>query len=176
MATYNSFLEALASGGRSNEIPPADDVYGWLIGGWELDLIVHDDQGGIHESKGEAHFSWVHEGRAVQDVFINPRRTERSPAPPKIGSNWYGSTFRVYDPSIKAWRVTWFNPVTTTGAELIGRWHGKDIVQEGTYSDGASICWTFTDIGTDSFLWRGERQETDGSTWRLQVEFRGRRL
>jgi hypothetical protein len=176
MTTYDTFAEVLESHGRAPEIASADDVYGWLIGGWELDVMVYDPQGGVHESKGEAHFSWVLDGRAVQDVFINPRRADRTPALAKIGSNWYGSTFRVYDPSIKAWRVTWINPVTGAGAELIGRWQGKEIVQEGRYSDGASIRWTFTDIGPESFRWLGERQESDGLTWRLQVEFVGRRM
>ena len=54
MTDYETFTEALESHGRAPEIASADDVYGWLIGGWELDVKVYDDQGGMHESKGEA--------------------------------------------------------------------------------------------------------------------------
>lgn len=175
MATHDSFLEVLPSEVRSPEIPLGDDVYGWLIGGWELDVVIHDDHGNTRRSRGEAHFSWVLEGRAVQDVWISPRRIERGPAP-FPGFDMYGTTLRIYDPTLRAWRVTWFNPVNGDRAELIGRWHGKDILQEGTSSRGNAIRWSFTDITPESFRWLGERREPDGRTWRLQADFHARRL
>ena len=170
-----SFLEILPASERSPEIPVADDLYGWLIGSWELDLTAYDDDGNVTESTGEAHFAWVLEGRAVQDVFINPRRSDRGPQSPKF-ANWYGTTIRIYDPSIHAWRVSWFNPHDGIRAELIGRRDGKDIVQEGKFPDGTSIRWTFSEITKDSFRWRGECLERDGKGWKLQVEFRGRKI
>lgn len=164
---------ALAAPGRSREIPEALDAYGWLIGSWEIDLVGYDDDGNVIHSTGEAHFAWVLEGRAVQDVFINPRRSDREPGSPKF-ANWFGTTIRIYDPSIQAWRVNWFNPHDGIRAELIGRRRGKEIVQEGTFPDGTRIRWTFSDITANSCRWRGERLDPDG-TWRLQVEFRARR-
>jgi hypothetical protein len=166
---------ALAATGRSREIPEAMDAYGWLIGSWELDLTGYDDQGNVVQTTGEAHFAWVLEGRAVQDVFINPRRFDRGPDSAKF-ANWFGTTIRIYDPSIEAWRVNWFNPQDGVRAELIGRKRDKEIVQEGKFPDGTPIRWTFSDITSGSFLWRGERLESDSKTWRLQVEFRGRRM
>jgi hypothetical protein len=165
---------ALAATSRSREIPEAMDVYGWLVGSWELDLVGYDDEGKVIRSTGEAHFAWVLEGRAVQDVFINPRRSDREPASPKF-ANWFGTTIRIYDRAIQAWRVNWFNPHDGIRAELIGRRRGNEIVQEGKFPDGTSIRWTFSEIAADSCLWRGERLESDGKTWRLQVEFRARR-
>ena len=124
-------------------------------------------------STGEAHFAWVLQGRAVQDVFINPRRSDRGPESPKF-ANWFGTTIRIYDPSIQAWRVNWFNPHDGVRAELIGRRHGTNILQDGKFPDGTTIRWTFSDITENSYRWRGERLEPDG-TWRLQVEFRAKR-
>ncbi len=164
----------LAASGRSHEIPEAADAYGWLIGSWELHLVGYDDEGNVIHSTGEAHFAWVLEGRAVQDVFINPRRSDRGPASAKF-ANWYGTTIRIYDPSIQAWRVNWFNPHDGIRAELIGRRRGKEIVQEGKFPDGTAIRWTYSDITENSCRWRGERLEPDG-TWRLQVEFRATRM
>src|SRR5687767_9340934 len=109
MITHPSFLEILPASVRAPEIPAVDDLYGWLVGSWELDVTAHDDKGNVTESTGEAHVSWVLEGRAVQDVFINPRLADRSPLSPRF-ANWYGTTLRIYDPSIRAWRVNWFNP------------------------------------------------------------------
>ena len=170
----NSMHAVLAAPGRSPEIPEAMDAYGWLIGSWELDLIGYDDGGNVLHTTGEAHFAWVLEGRAVQDVFINPRRSDRGPDSPRF-ANWYGTTIRIYDPSIQAWRVNWFNPNDGIRAELIGRWCGKDVVQEGKFPDGTPIRWTYSDITDKACRWRGERLESDGKSWRLQVEFRARR-
>src|SRR5215216_1387814 len=135
----------LAAPDRSHEIPESADAYGWLIGSWELDVTGYDDEGNVTHSTGEAHFAWVLEGRAVQDLFINPRRSDRGPDSPKF-ANWYGTTIRIYDPSIRAWRVNWFNPHDGVRAELIGRRLGKEVVQEGKFPDGTTIRWTFSDI------------------------------
>ena len=170
----NPMLATLAASSRSSEIPESADAYGWLIGSWELDVVGYDDEGNVIHSAGEAHFAWVLEGRAVQDVFINPRQSDRGPSSPKF-ANWYGTTLRIYDPSIQAWRVNWFNPHDGVRAELIGRWLGKEVVQEGKFPDGTAIRWTFSEITETSWRWRGERREPDGK-WRLQVEFRATRM
>ena len=170
----NPMQTALSATSRQPEIPEAMDLYGWAIGSWELEVTGYDDGGNVMHTAGEAHFAWVLEGRAVQDVFINPRRADRGPDSPKF-ANWFGTTIRIYDPTIQAWRVNWFNPHDGVRAELIGRRRGNQIVQEGRFPDGTPVRWTFSEITDDSFRWRGERLERDGKTWRLQVEFRGRR-
>ena len=166
---------ALAAGNRSPDVPETMDLYGWLVGSWELNVVAYDDTGDVIRSSGEVHAAWVLEGRAVQDVFINPSRTERGPRSPKF-ANWFGTTIRIYDPSIQAWRINWFNPHDGIRAELIGRRRGDSIVQEGTFPDGTPIRWTFSEIYDDAFRWQGERLEPDGKTWRLQVDFRGKRI
>jgi len=171
-----SFHDALAASGRSAEIPDSADVYGWLVGSWELEVChYHGTDLLARRVKGEVHFAWVLEGRAVQDVWIYPPRSERTPHVDKT-SNTYGTTLRVWDPSIQAWRVTWINPVTGNRDELIGRRSGKEIVQVGTHGNGTPIRWIFTDITPDSFRWTGEALEPDGKTWKLEAEFRARRM
>ena len=165
----------LMASGRSPDIPDEFDLYGWLVGSWELDIVGYDDDGHVIHSIGEAHVAWVLEGRAIQDVFINPRRSDRSPASLEF-ANWYGTTLRIYDPSIHAWRVYWFNPHDGIRAELIGRRCDRDLLQEGTFPDGTPIRWTFSQITRDSYRWRGERLEPDGKAWQLQVEFLGKRM
>lgn len=169
-----NFQTVLAAPGRSPEIPESADIYGWLIGSWDLDVFDHQADGTVRRSKGEVHFSWVLEGRAVQDVWIMPPRSERTPGMEKI-SNRYGTTLRVWDPSIQAWRVTWINPVSGGRRELIGQRSGKDLVQIGAHPNGTPIRWIFTDITPDSFRWIGEGLEPDGKTWRLEAEFRAKR-
>ena len=60
--------------------------------------------------------------------------------------------------------------------ELIGRSDGHDIVQIGAHAYGTPIRWRFTEISPDSFLWTGEALQSDGKTWKLQGQFRARRL
>jgi uncharacterized damage-inducible protein DinB len=164
----------LRATGPSPEIPESADAYGWLIGSWDLDVLHYSTDMSGQGLKAEAHFYWVLEGRAVQDVWIMPRRAERTELLDRA-HNMFGTTLRVWDPSIQAWRVTWVNPVTGSRDELIGRRIGKDVVQIGTHADGTPIRWTFTDVTPDSFHWIGEALDPDGRTWKLQGEFRARR-
>jgi hypothetical protein len=132
------FFKALAASDRSPEIPESLDVYGWLAGSWELDVRHYGVDVSARHLKGEAHFARVLEGRAVQDTWIMPRLAERSLEIDKT-INMYGTTLRVWDATLQAWRVTWINGVTGSRDELIGRWSGKDIVQVGTHGNGTPI-------------------------------------
>lgn len=168
-------LPGLVAQGRSPEIPEAMDVYGWLIGSWELEVRHYwvDVRG--RNLKGEVHFAWVLEGRAVQDVWIMPGRSDRTVKPDR-NCNMYGTTLRVWDAALEAWRVTWFNPVTGARCDLVGRWTGKEIVQVGALPNGTPIRWIFSEITKESFRWTGESLSPDGKTWELQGDFRARRI
>lgn len=169
-------LNTLAALERSPEIPESADVYGWLIGSWDLDVYHYAAENVSSMSiKGEAHFTRVLEGRAVQDVWIMPKRSERSAEIAKT-NNMYGTTFRVWDSSIQAWRITWMNPVTGHREEQLGRWAGRDIVQIGVRSNGVLSRWRFTEITSESFHWIGEALEPDGKTWKIEGEFRAKRM
>jgi hypothetical protein len=169
------FGAVVAAPGRSAEIPESADAYGWLVGSWELDVRHYWVDVTARHIKAEAHFGWVLEGRAIQDVWIIPRRSDRTADMDKTRSS-YGTTLRVWDPSIEAWRITWINPVTGHRAELIGRRSGTDIVQVGTHRDGTPIRWIFSEITPDSFRWTGEALQPDGKTWKLEGEFFAKRM
>jgi hypothetical protein len=116
-----------------------------------------------HDGRGEIHFGWVLEGRAIQDVWILP-------------GFFYGTTLRVYDPGIDAWHILWSDPLKQLYWRQIGRARGKDIVQEGQDDSGAAVRWSFTDITPNSFHWIGERSGDGGANWQLQAEFFARRV
>jgi hypothetical protein len=168
-------LTALSHQARSPEIPEADDLYGWLVGSWELEILNYWGDISKLGLKAEAHFGWVLEGRAVQDVWIIPRPSERAKLP-NPGLFSYGTTLRVWDPNKRVWQVTWINPVTGTHVHLVGRRNGKDIVQVGTNSEGTPIRWSFIDITENRFRWTGETLDVDAKTWLLQGDFRAKRI
>src|SRR5215467_12393604 len=131
----DNFVSLLHAPGRSHEIPESADVYGWLVGSWELDVLHYRAVDlASQKIKGEAHFGWVLEGRAIQDVWIMPRPSDRKPDSDRV-NNMYGTTLRVWDASIQAWRIRWINPVSGHREQQIGRRIGKDIVQMGARPD-----------------------------------------
>ena len=168
------FQSALISAERSPEIPESADTYGFLVGSWDLEVRYYWTEVANRGLTGEVHAARVLEGRAVQDLWIMPQIAARTPDQPK-SANMYGTTLRVWDASIQAWRITWINPVTCNEERLIGRPIGRDIVQVGCSANGAPSRWRFTEITRDSFHWIGEFLDADGQTWRLAGEFLARR-
>ena len=163
MTSHSSFIEALHSGGPAQDRRQKMSLYGWLIGDWDMQALVHREDGGEHRGQGEIHFGWVLEGRAIQDVWILP-------------GIFYGTTLRVYDPGLDAWHVLWSDPLRQLYTRQIGRARGKDIVQEGTDGAGTPTRWSFTDITPNSFRWLGECSGDQGKNWQLQAEFLARRV
>lgn len=170
---FENFRSALSAPGRSPEIPESADIYGFLVGDWELTVCHYLDLDvGARSIKGEVHAGWVLQGRAIQDVWFYPSHPRDASLNRMIT---YGTTLRVWDPAIEAWRITWINPARNHRKEQIGRQIGKDIVQIGVRQNGTPIRWRFSEIMSDSFHWFGEALEADGRTWKLEAEFRAKR-
>jgi hypothetical protein len=171
----SDFHSCLAASTRSPEIPESADVYGWLCGSWDLDVLCYRGVNVAERGlRGEVHAARVLEGRAVQDVWIMPRCEDRRPDSDRE-MNMFGTTLRSWDAATQAWRIAWTNPVRGHHEEQVGRWSGRDILQEGMRPDGTKTRWTFTDISADSFRWRGEALHPQQSTWTLEAEFLAKR-
>ncbi|OLB69007.1 MAG: hypothetical protein AUI16_30005 [Alphaproteobacteria bacterium 13_2_20CM_2_64_7] len=158
-----SFVAALHSDRAAADRAQKMGLYGWLIGRWEMDAVIHDDDGRKHTGRGQIHFGWVLEGRAIQDVWVLP-------------GFFYGTTLRVYDPGIDAWHIFWSDPLKQRYRRQVGRAQGNDIVQEGNDDTGAAVRWRFTEITPDSFHWLGERSSDGGANWQLQAEYFAKRV
>jgi hypothetical protein len=159
----SSFRDALRADGPAADRADKMGLYGWLVGNWTMDAVVHADDGSRHTGQGEIHFAWALEGRAIQDVWILP-------------GFFFGTRLRVYDPGLDAWHILWSDPLKQLYSRQIGRARGKDIVQEGKAVNGAAIRWSFSEITPDSFRWLGERSLDGGASWHIQAEFHARRV
>jgi hypothetical protein len=162
-STSPSFIAALHTDRPAADRADKMGLYSWLLGRWDMDAVVHGDDGRKHTARGEIHAGWVLEGRAIQDVWILP-------------GFFYGTTLRIYDPGIDAWHILWSDPLKQLYRRQIGRARGNDIVQDGQDDKGAAVRWSFSEITPNSFRWRGERSPDDGATWQLQAEFVVRRV
>jgi hypothetical protein len=158
MSSHSAFIGALCADGPAPDRAEKLDLYGRFIGSWQMDATTFTSDGTKHTGRGEIHFAWALEGRALQDVWILP-------------GVFYGSTLRVYDPGMDAWHILWSDPLRQFYARQTGRARAQDIVQEGTDITGTPIRWTFTDITPNSFRWTGERSDDGGKTYWLQAEF-----
>jgi hypothetical protein len=156
-------MRTLHSGGPAPDCAEKLKLYGWAIGDWSLTAKTYRDDGTALDGSGEVHFGWVLEGRAIQDVWI-------------LHGLFYGTTLRVYDPGLDAWHILWSDPVRQIYTRQIGRKQGNTIVQIGKLDD-VTLRWTFSEIRPESsFHWTGERSVDGGASWRLQSDYRLRRI
>lgn len=167
------FAKLLHAREANPEHAAALQLYGQFVGDWDAEIVAHASDGASHRAAGQIHFGWVLEGRAIQDIWMIPRPAG-APAFP-IAGNWYGTTLRVYDPTIQAWRIYWTDPGRSVFDQQIGWPRGPDIVQEGTTSSGELSRWSFTRITENSFHWLDEARAASAEEWRLAVEVKATR-
>jgi hypothetical protein len=173
----SSFAAVLHADGPDPALAGKLALYAWLVGRWDMDVTTHLEDGTTHQGHGEIHAGWILQGRGIQDVWTIPRLRDRRPgiAPLPGAGNWYGTTLRVYDPQLDAWRILWSDPVTGFFTQQTGRAHGRDIVQTGPDPRGGTMRWVFSEIEKDAFHWTGERAPDDRN-WRREVDIRARRV
>jgi len=167
LALAGTSFPALLADGPAAQYREKLMVFGQFVGDWEFRGVEYHADGSRVTDRGEIEFAWVLEGRAVQDVWIE---RERSDGQTKI----YGTTLRVYDPTLDAWRIVWANPPTGSQQTMLARKKGDEIVLQGKNPDGIAIRWIFSEIKPDSFRWRGER--FDGASWHVYEECFPRRI
>ena len=159
----DAVMRLLPADGPDPDLGDAADLYGRLIGSWDIDNREYDESTGEwHRDKRECHVRWVLGGRVVQDLWGSPERG-------------FGTTVRAYDATLGAWRVHWFAPYYNGFCVMTGRSDGDRIWQEGTQQDGRPIRWSIVDITPDAFTWRGEISDDGGETWRLEQEMKATR-
>ena len=107
----------------------------------------------------------------IDGIHSSPAQPPRSRRP--LADS--GTTVRVYDPATDPWQITFVSAVGRRVERLIGRRVADDIHQDGVGADGRPIRWNFTDITTESLVWRGYASNDAGATWVLNEEMRLRR-
>jgi len=173
---HPSFVQVLHAEGPDTARATELALYSWIVGRWDMDVTTILEDGTMHRGRGEIHAGWVLQGLAIQDVWMIPRLQDRKPGiePLPGAGNWYGTTLRIYDPQLDAWRILWSDPATNFFTQQIGRAQDGDIVQIGPDPRGGSMRWVFSEIEPNSFRWTGERAPDD-HTWRREVDIRARR-
>jgi hypothetical protein len=146
------------------------DLFGQFVGDWEIKEARYPKPDGAEiRRRGEIHFRWILEGRAVQDVWstIDEKTGEAVPA---------GTTVRFYDPKIDAWHIVWISPRQHVVQNFVATKVKDEIVLEGKTPDGKyPERWVFSEIRSDSFRWHAEETHDSGKRWTLTEEMRVRK-
>jgi hypothetical protein len=128
-----------------------------LIGSWDLDVAWYDETGAVtRRTKGEWHFAWALDGRAVADVWITPSRAARG----TDGDGEWGLSIRIYDSELRAFRSTWMGPKAAFVMPFVAHASGDTITLD---SQTAATRWEFTGITPTGFHWRNEDIDADGN-------------
>jgi hypothetical protein len=152
-------IDALAATGPHPDHAEQLMLFGRFVGAWDMEGERIAADGARTPFRGEWHFGWVLDGRAIQDVLIS------HPVE-------YGTTVRFYDPVTDLWEITWITPPGRAVRRLQARADGDGIRLEGRDPAGHLLRWTFTDIAAGSFTWSGFRSDDEGATWRREEEMR----
>jgi hypothetical protein len=163
-------IDRLGADGPRPDLADQLDLFGRFVGAWDLEWHGRDLAGAPTVVSGELHVGWILGGAAVQDVW-------RVPLDPGAGRHmraFHGTTIRFYDSHIGAWRSTWIDPLNGRVRRFIGRMEGGIIVLDGLDEDPKER-WTFRDITTGSFQWRGESSSDGGGSWSIEDEMLARR-
>jgi hypothetical protein len=118
-------VKGLDASGPYSEYAEKLELFGQLVGDWNVEVTYRLPDGTRDKAVGEWHFGWVLEGRATQDVWRVMRR------PDDVEPLGYGTTLPVYDPEIDAWRVTWHGALNGSTFRFLARRVGDEIVMEG---------------------------------------------
>lgn len=158
-----AMIDALAAMAPHPSLGNEAHVFDRFVGTWDCDYTRYLDDGSIRHAKGELEFGWILDGLAIQDIWIS------YPNEPGKERN-IGTTVRFFDPQSKMWRVIFVNPAYGALMDMKGGMEGDRIVLRGIDDEGSKLRWSFNDITTDKFIWRGEKSRDGGKTWKLEEE------
>jgi uncharacterized protein len=167
-------LDGLLSSSPHPDLADTLHLFGQFVGDWEADWQGYQELSESNATgKGEIHFAWVLDGRAIQDVWIFPTRQDLRRGVP---IDEWGSTFRYYDPNLDVWTIIFHSPVHSLTRHMIARPVGDEIWIEGPDPKGRPLRWIFSRITSRSFRWSNFVSEDGGQTWRLQEELEAHRV
>jgi len=148
-------------------------LFGQFVGDWDIleDRFYPPDATRSLErnlTRGELHWRWILDGRAVQDVWMSIDEKTGKAIPE-------GTTIRFYDQKLDAWHSIWISPTQGVVKTFVARQVGTEIVLEGRTHEGDPVKWIFSEITPSSFQWRSEESRDSGKTWILKEKMQIRK-
>lgn len=159
-------LALTAAAGPNPKAPKETAQYAFIIGTWDCKTRFMNAEGGYSEGSATWTGSWILDGWAVQDVWVESDTD---------GTVFYGTNIRSFNPKTGKWDNRWLPQVTLQWKYYESEQRGDTMVMtggEGKDSRGAFIDRnTFYDIGDNGWKWRKDRSYDGGKTWIEGVGF-----
>jgi hypothetical protein len=156
-------VKVLAAQGPHPSLVPQADLFGRFVGTWDADYAFIAEDGSVRRKRGEVLFGWVLDGRALQDIFLSYPESASDERKMVTGIRWV-------DPRTGRWTLAFVAPTFDVVIRMEAVAEGERIVLRGEDGKGSLLRWSFNDIQSDSFVWRGESSKDAGKTWRLEEE------
>ena len=157
-------VEGLGADGPDPELREKLMLFGQFVGDWDIVEARYPQPDGTEiVRRGEIHFGWILEGKAIQDVWM----TYKGNPPRAVPA---GTTIRFYDPKIDAWHSIWISPKHGVIQTFIAQRVSEEIVLNGRTCDGYPERWIFSEIKPSSFRWRAVESHDNQETWKLTEE------
>ena len=171
----NAFLKTLISNCGHPKHHEKLMPYEIFIGSWDFNWIGHNDDGSTWTVPGEWHFSWILEGRAIQDNWICPKSNLRPSH--KYPEGEYGTTIRFYDFKEDCIKILWIGPILSNlNIFKVTHTKGQIIQNEIMFKDKSEISrWEFKDIEETSFKWEAYISNDNRKTWKMNQEVYAKR-
>ncbi len=162
----NEFGNALLSEKPNEEYKDKLMLFGQFVGEWDFEWI--DGKGTANERhvKGEWLFSWILEGKVIQDIFIYPSRSERLKNYQPDAE--YGTTIRFYNPEQDIWEICY--GYLGNLCHLQARQVNEQIIITNLDTSNGLNEWVFSDITEDTFHWQNRSSFDEGKTWIVNGE------
>ena len=133
--------------------------FGRLVGSWDVGYDIYDKDGNVRRYKGQATYTWILNGGALQEVWTSDAHNEK-PQP-------FSTMIDFYDTKRQSWTSVWIYPAQGTTMIVTGGEADGHLVLTGHDQAGALQRWSTNDMKPDSFEWRYEISSDEGKTWRL---------
>jgi hypothetical protein len=157
-------VTALKAMGPHPSLRDQANVFGRLIGTWDVEYTDFSKNGKVTHRTGQFIVGWVMDGRVIQDFWIvDPSGTRKD--------REVYTELRYYDPKSGTWPSIFIDPEHASVARFTGGAVGGDRIALNTRDfHGTNTQWSINDIRPDSFVWREKESLDDGKTWRLLAE------
>lgn len=139
--------------------PPESKRYDRFIGTWDVRYEIYDKHGGVRHYRGQVIYSWILDGRALQEIWTGNAHDEQFQP--------YGTLIGFHDSKHQCWKEVWLYPEQGVATVVCGTEADGRIVLTGRNEAGAMERWTTSDIQANSFVARFEISDDAGKTWRL---------
>jgi len=170
------FIESLISNDGHPRHQEKLKPYQRFVGSWIFDWVGHNEDGSTWTVPGEWHFSWILEGRAIQDIWICPKRHLRSFG--KYPDGEYGTVIRYYDFKEDCIKVIWIGPILSNlNVFKVSHTEDRIIQDEIMITDKEKISrWEYKNIKEDSFKWESYVSNDERKTWKMDQEVYAKRM